>query len=1064
MPSEPDESFDFLPGARAWDRGGVAGVAGPTMRSDVAKPVQQTKRDEFPFLFAQHAFDAHTLDAEKHQRDPNAICLSFSQGELAYVHLVHSSGWGDVTLVRSGDRGWIPVDYFIPFSDPRALSLLAAVAAFLAQPRSQKLYVAPQHIDTFSEAAINEIISGTKLLLSKTNALSRDAALVREFADIAAARKSLLTELAHLVHIAKHNKHTANAEVIEKLLRGCFRLLERTLALLKAVDEHPPAHSGKLKHNHSRLSSTSSAKSTSSSVISGNSNKSAFSSLEGYALYRMNSFSDYSSPPAAEPRLHEVITALTSYLDYFLDPNEVLLADPDSPSTPSVILALTRHCMLACRELLVVVDAVIETIPDSRDVYLDGKDALLEEIRRLVGCARSVVASLPPSPSTLRTAAAQSMSLCTVRCRDLALRIAQISWMMLKTRQGLELPERTYPIFKVEPKQLLELQANLDAQTFKDTQMPSDMPKLPSEPSTQESIGTSEDTPKLRANGGGDPTAAVAEMQPESELKSNEEAQGEIGGYFRVRKPHTGLRPDSQLLDAQNESSTSPRTVPGEASHLESSLALNETDTTLDTTLDTVDTVDTDADPDELVMRNGKVRGGSLAALIQWLTGDSYHELEFEIRTFLTCFRLFASPRDVVIELGSHDLSAGTRHFAKLWVESFWEIEDSVLGSLEILLPPKLATLRRQLDEGKRPGVQLVDLSLYLPGRDENVHKQQPRSFSGASNASVISLPSQPRRNHAFGTQFASQSAVNLAASFREFGLQARRASRQVSSDESRMARLRAGSQVSLTKEPDSFHVITSDAAEHLLAKPVADIASQLTLMWSGIFRMLRPSELLDQRFSSSKRSLGLAPHATQLILSSNHLTAFIGDTILSPELSAKQRARILKLWIRVADEFYTQGNLNGCVTVILTLQSTRIVRLSKAWESLSNKSNGIFSKLMPLTFPDRNFQEYRRELRSRAGHFCVPYMGLLLADLTFIDEGNPKTLRPSGAINFDRYCKAANAIAAIQAFQQVPFTLATPDIPLQAWLRGEMAKSHSQESRDTEEQWRRSLLIQPED
>lgn len=1061
MLPESDDSFDLLAGAAARDRTGTSGANGSAARPGGSNPVQQLRCDEFPFLIAQHAFDAHILDEEKHKRDNNAVCLSFAFGELAYVHFVHSSGWGDVTLVKSGDRGWVPVDYFVPFSDPRALSILAAVAAFLAQPRSQKLYIAPQHIYTFSEAAINEIISGAKLLLSKTNALSRDAALVRKFVDIAAARKSLLNELAHLVHIAKHNKHTANAEVIEKLLRGCFRLLERTLALLKAVDEHQPAKSDKNKQTHARLSSTSSSKSTASSAVSENSNRSAFSSLEGYALYRMNSFNDYPSPPAAEPRLHEVITAFTSYLDYFLDPNEVLLANPDSPSTPSVILALTRHCMLACRELLVIVDVITDTVPNSQDTYKDGKEALLEEIRRLVGCARSVVASLPPSPSTLRTAAAQSMSQCTARCRTFALKLAQISWSIIKSRQDLELPERAYPIFKIEPMQHAETQANLDSQTLTNTVASLDIQRISSssEKSTEKSTETSTETLITEANGGD--IHSLNSPPANSNTEPKKESQEWDDSTNCPQKPHTVLQSGLSELDLRKStSSVSPKTTPTETPHMGSSLNLNETDTITES----VETCDGDSNLDEFVMRNGKVRGGSLAALVQWLTGDTYIKLEFEIRTFLTCFRLFASPRDVVIELGSHGPSPGTQHFAKLWVESFWELEDGVLVSLETLLPASLAASRRQLDKSKRPGAQVVYLPVNPPGRDENSQPQPARSFSGTSNYSLNSLSPQPRRNHSFGSQFASQSALNIAASFREFGLQARRASRQVSNDESRMARLRSGSHVGLVKESEPFHVITSDAAEHLLAKPVSDIASQLTLMWSGIFQMLRPSELLDQRFSSSKRSLGLAPHATQLISLSNHLTAFIGDTILSPELSTKQRARVLKLWIRIADEFFNHGNLNGCVTVILTLQSTRIMRLSKAWELLSSKTSSIFMKLVPLISPERNFQDYRRELRSRSGYFCVPYMGLLLADLTFIDEGNPKTLRPSGAINFDRYCKAMSAIGPIQAFQQVPFEQATADISLQAWLRGEMAKSHSQESRDSEEQWRRSLLIQPED
>jgi son of sevenless-like protein len=71
-----------------------------------------------------------------------------------------------------------------------------------------------------------------------------------------------------------------------------------------------------------------------------------------------------------------------------------------------------------------------------------------------------------------------------------------------------------------------------------------------------------------------------------------------------------------------------------------------------------------------------------------------------------------------------------------------------------------------------------------------------------------------------------------------------------------------------------------------------------------------------------------------------------------------------------------------------------------------------------------KNFSEYRALLRI-ANPPCVPFLGVFLTDLTFIEDGNTDMMRKHPhLINFSKRMKTAEVISDIQQYQSVPYHL----------------------------------------
>jgi len=190
---------------------------------------------------------------------------------------------------------------------------------------------------------------------------------------------------------------------------------------------------------------------------------------------------------------------------------------------------------------------------------------------------------------------------------------------------------------------------------------------------------------------------------------------------------------------------------------------------------------------------------------------------------------------------------------------------------------------------------------------------------------------------------------------------------------------------------------------------------------------------------ASDDVSKNKAENIRALIVYSNQLTNWTAHVVLS-QTDLKKRVNVIKHLIAIAQQCRKLNNFSSMTAIISALYSATIHRLHKTWEALSHRWHVILDSLNQLMNSTRNFGEYRAVLHL-VNPPCVPFFGVYLTDLTFIEDGNTDTLLGEDAemINFSKRTKSAEVIREIQQYQSVPYAL-MPLHELQSMVTSELA------------------------
>ncbi|KAM0428964.1 hypothetical protein ACHAPT_006767 [Fusarium lateritium] len=430
--------------------------------------------------------------------------------------------------------------------------------------------------------------------------------------------------------------------------------------------------------------------------------------------------------------------------------------------------------------------------------------------------------------------------------------------------------------------------------------------------------------------------------------------------------------------------------------------------------------------------KEGQVTGGSLPALVERLTTHESTPDAMFVSTFYLTFRLFCSPvrlAEALIE--RFDYVHDSPHVAgpvrlrvynafKGWLESHWR-DETDRHALDLIMP---------FAEFK--------LASVLPSAGRRLHELAQR-VSGEGSLVPRLVSSMGKTNTSIGQYVPADTPLPIPA---------------------------------ITK--GQLNLLTAFkmgvAQPSILDFEPLELARQLTIKQMTIFCSILPEELLASQWM--KKGGVDAPNVKAMSSLSTDLSNLVAETILQQQ-EVKKRAQVIKHWIKIAHQCLELHNYDGLMAIICILNSSTISRLRKTWDVISAKRKEMLRNLQALVEPSQNNKVLRTRLHDHVPP-CLPFLGMYLTDLTFVDIGNPATKQMSigheseevGAggitvVNFDKHTRTAKIIGELQRFQ-IPYRLTeVPD--MQDWISSQISQVREADEGNVQvSYYRKSLLLEP--
>ncbi|PSR97374.1 ras guanine nucleotide exchange factor domain-containing protein, partial [Coniella lustricola] len=1051
----------------------------------------------------------------------SAVTLPLSEGDVVLVHSIHTNGWADGTLLVSGARGWLPTNYCYAYDPDEMRNLLKALLNFWDLLRSA--CVDDNEIFANQEF-MKGIIAGVRYLLERTHCLTRESAVIQRHEGLRRGRKSLLSELSSLVKTAKRLTEqqklpAATDEVndtVDEMILKAFRIVTKGVRFLDVLEEDrqsrvpavslmpslreennvpltPPADAAASddgrstirdldagsrqnkdplgpsdmtqtsQHTHDYLSARRSARLSQTQVN--------FSRLSSSISHRLS----LAGPsPLSRPQ-NLVSERLTSSHDTFLSYMGSFIGrlHLQSQSRPDLALAI-KQSATSGGELLVVVDIVCGHSSMTKELLEQPRAAMHSRILDLVHAARDILHHnngpeladiIMPEDNTRLLAASTGCVRATGEC------VAKTKWVIEKIGDfefefsaslGIDLDLSMLDFVEADGMPATDSasestptpsQSTLRATTSLDKPLPEVPTTLSSRSSYLEPADDGHWRPSPAADSDvSDHGSSVSSIRPSlpplpklstsfTDEYSSAENLATIKGDRRSSYHRESLADSSATESAYpnrgSESSllsTSTRATTPD--HLASRTLLSLPELCITTSAghgDEVDDVESKllekTYAHELMFnKEGQVTGGSLPALVERLTTHESTPDALFVSTFFLTFRLFCTPEllaDTLIDrfeyVDEHPNMSGpvrlrVYNVFKQWLESHWrdEKDNVALVTIKQFAETKLAAALPSASK------RILDLTERVSSTESTL---VPRLVSSIGKANTSITHYIPQDTPLPGPVLNRSQAQALLA-------------------------WRSGASVPT--------ILDFDALE---------IARQLTMKQMTIFCCILPDEFLGSQWMKNG-GIG-SPNVKAMTALSNELSNLVADTILHYN-EVKKRAAVIKQWIKIGHQCLELKNYDALMAILCSLNSSTITRLRKTWEVVNPKRREQLKSLQAVVDPAHNHKSLRAQIATQVPP-CLPFQGIFLTDLTFVDIGNPATKhlqdaegRDTTVVNFDKHTRTAKIIGELQRFQ-IPYRLTElPD--LQDWLQSEMDRVRESDPSNNVQvtYYRKSLLLEP--
>ncbi|XP_077869174.1 rap guanine nucleotide exchange factor 4-like [Saccoglossus kowalevskii] len=200
------------------------------------------------------------------------------------------------------------------------------------------------------------------------------------------------------------------------------------------------------------------------------------------------------------------------------------------------------------------------------------------------------------------------------------------------------------------------------------------------------------------------------------------------------------------------------------------------------------------------------------------------------------------------------------------------------------------------------------------------------------------------------------------------------------------------------------------------------EVAYQMTLYDWELLNCLHEYELIYHTFGRHK--FGKITCNLDMLLRRFNEVQFWVVTEMCLTNTLGKRVQLLRKFIKIAAFCKEYKNMNSFFSIVMGLSNIAVSRLSQTWEKLPSKFKRMFAEFETTLDPSRNHRVYRLAV-AKMQPPIIPFMPLLMKDMTFTHEGNKTYF--DGLVNFEKMHMIATTIRTIKYCRSEPFKVEPP-------------------------------------
>ncbi|KAH7719465.1 rap guanine nucleotide exchange factor 1 [Aphelenchoides avenae] len=228
-------------------------------------------------------------------------------------------------------------------------------------------------------------------------------------------------------------------------------------------------------------------------------------------------------------------------------------------------------------------------------------------------------------------------------------------------------------------------------------------------------------------------------------------------------------------------------------------------------------------------------------------------------------------------------------------------------------------------------------------------------------------------------------------------------------------------------------------------------IAKQITFLDAELFHKIEPAEMLWWAEEQDEKK---SPNVVAFTEHFNKVSYWVRTQVIQ-HADQREREKFLLKFIKVMKQLRKMGNFNSYLAILSALDSGPVRRLD--WPKSLRDQLQEHAEIMESS---HSFKNYRTLLAETAPP-CLPYIGLILQDLTFVHVGNADRLpaakcgNRSNLLNYGKRWQQFAILDNIRRFKTWPYDIQKDDKVIRMF-------NGFNNYLPEEETWERSFEIKP--